>query len=129
MARRPDEVDVSRISHRNILHCFVAQFSQNMVAYTLKITINIQIRITQNMKSQGRQIRISFLVVGLGRIFVMLGTIQFNNGFCFGAIKINNVISKHFLPFDIQGQMTQKIIPQVAFLLCHFSAKLLRVSF
>ena len=91
----------------------------NIFADTAKIPIHLSIGIPQNTQPQRTELRITLGICQLASSIIMLRTIQFNDNFCAGNIEINNIFVNHFLPVNHHWKIFQKIIPKMAFFLCH----------
>ena len=89
-----------------------------MLTNAVKIPADLVVGDTQNPQSQRCQIPISFPVRSRKSILKMLRPIQFNDQFCFVAVKIYNVISYHILSVKPWLTLAQEIVPQKRFFLC-----------
>ena len=58
-------------------------------------------------------------------ILIVLGAVQLDHQPCRCTVKIYNIPSEHLLPRKADRILTQKIIPQMPFFLCHLFSKLL----
>ena len=73
------------------------------LAHTIKVPIDIQIADSQYGQIHGFQFVGAQLIRFLLLLRIMSTTVQFNNQFYFGTIKIGNIISDGFLPLKSQG--------------------------
>ena len=84
---------------------------QNIFANTLKTLMDICVGITQYFVSLIMKPLITKSILLVMQGIIMLRPIKFYHKFGRCNVKINNVISKGFLPMNSNGQLLQKIIP------------------
>ena len=95
----------------------------DVFAYTGEVLGYLIIRNPYDFQSPGLQFFGSFPIFFLIFRITMLGTIQFYNQSSFMAVKIYNIVVYHFLPQKPNRIVSQKVIPQMPFFLCHIFTK------
>ena len=70
-------------------------------ANAFKVFTNVPIPIAQHGKTQAVQIQISLFIF---LAFKMLRSVNFYHGFCFSAIKINDIFSDYLLSVYREGK-------------------------
>lgn len=92
---------------------------ENIIAYRIKVFIEINVSIPQNFNIQFFKFCISFSICRLVAWQVMTASVKLDNDSCTFDIKIDDVISDILLSVYGNGQSFEKIIPKMFFLGCH----------
>ena len=91
----------------------------NISTYTLKVIPKLIVGDPKDFQVIPFQVLRSASVFFLPLLFVMLGPVQFNDEFCFRAIKICDISPQHLLPVKADRVKTKKLIPELSLFLGH----------
>gem|GEM_PF-5341048 len=90
-----------------------------VIAHGFKLFVNLAVCVTYRCNPKALHKLFTFNIVMHPIFRKMLTAIQFNNKFCFRAVKISNKPAYNPLPHDTDRISTKKIVPQMAFLWRH----------
>ena len=97
----------------------------NIFANTPKVTHDFVVGNSQYSKTIRFQKSGSFCVFFNFCWLKMLRTVQFDDQFCLGAVKIRNISTQNLLSGKFYRIASEKIIPKMSLFLCHIFAKFL----
>ena len=101
---------------------------QYILTHSVKVFVYIKVRISQYCHTERRQFVISLPVLFCVLFLIVLRSVQLNHKIKGRDVKINNVVIDNLLSIYIDGQMLQKVIPEVFFFLCHILSQILRIA-
>ena len=95
------------------------QMLKNIFTDTAEVSVNIQVGIAKNGKTQALQVGVPTSIIVLLVRIAVLGPIQFYHQFMGGNVKIDDIRVKNLLPSHGLRQRLEKVEPQMTFLPRH----------
>ena len=94
-----------------------AEFTIDPGADLIKMVIYFAVGKPNHTQTDASEMRVARTVMRFSFFGKMGSTIQFDGEICAATVKVDNIPVKLFLPAELTGMLSQKIIPKVILLL------------